>query len=131
MNTKQCRRCLEVFPLTKEYFYSNGYTPNGTQKWKPTCKHCESIERKDLFDAIVSEVFPKLSCVVCRYDRCTKAIEFHHLNPKEKEFNISKMSCTRINKDNLILELKKCIPLCANCHREFHNGLLNLDNLTQ
>lgn len=44
--------------------------------------------------------------------------DFHHLNPKDKKDTIGNMA-TYSNK-SLREELKKCIPLCANCHRERH-----------
>lgn len=28
-------------------------------------------------------------CQICGYDKCTRALIFHHINPEEKEFNIS------------------------------------------
>jgi hypothetical protein len=59
-------------------------------------------------------------CMICGYDRCVKALEFHHLDPAEKEFQITGKirSWARI-----VEELKKCVLLCANCHREVHEGM--------
>jgi hypothetical protein len=28
-------------------------------------------------------------CQICGYDRCTEALEFHHLDPTKKDFGIS------------------------------------------
>lgn len=44
-------------------------------------------------------------------------LDFHHLDPNEKEFLITKLIHS---KKKLKEELKKCIVLCANCHRKFH-----------
>lgn len=65
-------------------------------------------------------------CQVCGYDRCQAALEFHHLNPEEKELNFG----GNTNRSWIATreELKKCILLCANCHREVHNGVI--DNST-
>lgn len=58
-------------------------------------------------------------CKVCGYSKCNKALQFHHLNPQDKEFNIS---CTGVIAwEKLQKELKKCIMLCANCHAEIHD----------
>ena len=45
--------------------------------------------------------------------------DFHHLDPKEKEFNLGDILR---KKDFLIIEkeLTKCVLLCANCHRIRH-----------
>ena len=45
-------------------------------------------------------------------------IDFHHINPAEKNFTISENSHAKF--EILLKEIEKCIPLCANCHREFH-----------
>ena len=54
-------------------------------------------------------------CFICGYDKCLTALEFHHINPKEKERYNSHWTFER-NKD----ELDQCVLLCANCHREEH-----------
>ena len=61
-------------------------------------------------------------CQLCGYNKAITALELHHLNPSEKEFSIGKI----LNKNwNLINEeIKKCILVCANCHREIHEGLI-------
>lgn len=46
-------------------------------------------------------------------------IEFHHLNPAKKRFNISMAVISgRYSKGIILKELEKCIPVCANCHRK-------------
>ena len=66
-------------------------------------------------------------CCVCGYDKCISALEFHHLNPEEKEFSISTNSNISFEKANK--ELKKCILVCSNCHREIHENLISVENL--
>ena len=46
-------------------------------------------------------------------------MDCHHLNPNEKTDIIAKMIKSS-SVENIEQELKKCICLCANCHREFH-----------
>ena len=54
-------------------------------------------------------------CVDCG----AKAVVYHHLDPKEKEANVSDIlhshSWTKIK-----MELDKCIPLCKKCHIKYH-----------
>ncbi|MCD6257671.1 HNH endonuclease [Candidatus Aerophobetes bacterium] len=61
-------------------------------------------------------------CEICGYDRCIEALEFHHLDRKNKDFGISNKGYTRSWK-KIKEELDKCMLLCANCHREVHAGL--------
>jgi len=57
-------------------------------------------------------------CEICGYDKCIFALEFHHKGEKEKDIaNIIKNE----SKEKALKEIKKCILLCANCHRELHN----------
>ena len=68
-------------------------------------------------------------CSLCGYNKCIGALEFHHINPKDKSFGISTGNCHKIEDD--IAEVKKCLLLCANCHREIHNGFYENENLFQ
>jgi 5-methylcytosine-specific restriction endonuclease McrA len=68
-------------------------------------------------------------CQVCGYDRCVEALEFHHLDPTQKDFGISYKGYTR-SWEKVKDEADKCILLCANCHREAHAGMLQLPQVT-
>tara|TARA_R110000824_G_scaffold242992_2_gene431633 strand:- start:94 stop:324 length:231 start_codon:yes stop_codon:yes gene_type:complete len=59
-------------------------------------------------------------CCGCGYNKCASALEFHHTDPSKKEFIIG--SC-KYGRSKMLEEAKKCILLCANCHREFHANL--------
>ena len=61
------------------------------------------------------------SCRVCGYNKCSSALEFHHIDPTIKDVHYSSMrswSFSRIKK-----ELDNCLLLCSNCHREEHERL--------
>lgn len=60
-------------------------------------------------------------CCVCGYDKCTAAMDFHHLDPTVKEYNLGYV--LHLIWDKLKAELDKCILVCANCHRELHFNL--------
>lgn len=66
-------------------------------------------------------------CQLCGYNKCIQALEFHHVNPEEKEldFGINANRSWAATRE----EIKKCVLLCANCHREVHAGLYNLEDL--
>lgn len=57
-------------------------------------------------------------CNLCGYNKCIAALEFHHKDPMMKDAtvkNIISGSWEKIQE-----EIKKCVLLCANCHRENH-----------
>ncbi|MBF0618729.1 MAG: hypothetical protein HQL19_01020 [Candidatus Omnitrophica bacterium] len=58
-------------------------------------------------------------CESCGYDRCMDALEFHHVDPAQKDFNVSSRGYSR-SWERVKVELGKCMILCANCHRELH-----------
>lgn len=62
-------------------------------------------------------------CQICGYDKCLSALDFHHRDPKQKEYNISKIAGKKVLEFYDLQELAKCILLCANCHREVHSGM--------
>jgi hypothetical protein len=66
-------------------------------------------------------------CAVCQYDACKSALDFHHLDPSKKDFTLSTWKVKNWKK--IIEEAKKCIILCARCHRELHAGYINLNNV--
>lgn len=67
-------------------------------------------------------------CQICGYDRCINALEFHHLNPNEKDFGIASKGYTRSLEANK-KEVDKCILVCSNCHREIHDGLIDIGSV--
>ena len=58
------------------------------------------------------------SCINCGYDQYYGALHFHHIDPKEKDHNWTKLRST--SWDKIVKELDKCVLLCANCHAEEH-----------
>lgn len=69
-------------------------------------------------------------CNICGYNKAIAALEFHHINPNEKEYGISSNgTCHNLEKD--LAEIKKCILVCANCHREIELGLYSLEEIKE
>jgi hypothetical protein len=59
-------------------------------------------------------------CIVCGYCKeIPRAYDFHHRDPKGKEFAIS--NYTVLNTGKLKEEVDKCDLLCKNCHAELHD----------
>ena len=64
-------------------------------------------------------------CQICGYNRCQQALDIHHRDPDKKDFAISAKGYTR-SWEKVLNELRKCILICANCHREVHARLTQL-----
>ena len=68
-------------------------------------------------------------CAICDYNKSQRALSFHHLNPKEKDFDLSSRGLTR-SWERIKKEIDKCVLLCANCHMEVHDGITQLPKKT-
>lgn len=87
---------------------------------KKTVTKCEAVvswrkrRKKDLVE------YKGGKCEKCGYNKSVEALQFHHINPLDKDFTISGKSWSF---EKLKEEVDKCIMLCANCHLEEHERL--------
>lgn len=68
-------------------------------------------------------------CSICGYNKNIGALEFHHLDPSEKEIQLDARSFANTNQEKINNELKKCILLCSNCHKELHYPEFNIEHV--
>jgi hypothetical protein len=68
-------------------------------------------------------------CEVCGYNKNLAALQFHHLDPTKKVMKLDMRTLGNTNMDKIMLELDKCVLLCANCHSEEHNKEYTRDNI--
>ena len=76
--------------------------------------HENKNRNRDYVDDFLSK-----GCCKCGESN-TWCLDAHHINPEEKDMNISILRKTLHSLDRIKAELDKCIVLCSNCHREFH-----------
>ena len=95
---------------------------NGNSASTFRCNKCQAERVKKVVEAKRQRAYDKYGreCSICGYSRCEAALEWHHLNPLEKDIEPRKVFSR--NWESVIRELDKCILLCANCHREAHHG---------
>jgi len=67
----------------------------------------------------VNEIKSELKCEQCPESHVA-TLDFHHIIPSRKEFQISRAIADGWSKDKILAEIKKCKVLCANCHRKLH-----------
>ena len=72
-------------------------------------KHC--AERRKTLDKAKDN-----GCVFCGYNRCLAALDFHHVQLRTNKRRMINLTPAGIKE-----EIKVCILVCANCHRELHD----------
>lgn len=63
------------------------------------------------------------SCVCCGYNACGHSLALHHLNPEKKDLGLGAIRASAISWERIVVELRKCILVCHNCHGEIHAGI--------
>lgn len=129
---KTCRICK----LDKELV---DFSQNKTKKDKlnAECKECQKASFKKYYeknkDAHIKRVTKcvkskrkklwaiklELKCNRCGYDKHPAALQFHHTNPEEKLFDVSR-GVSDLNWEATEKEIEKCECVCANCHAIEH-----------
>jgi hypothetical protein len=89
------------------------------------CKSCYTKNRRKEFKEFAIKIKGG-KCICCGYDKCFSSLDFHHLNPDEKEFGISG---NNFSKKRIEKELEKCILVCKNCHGEIESGLRTISGV--
>ena len=91
------------------------------------CTECRrsavSARRREMKRILVEEAGG--ACEICGYDKCLRALHFHHRDPAQKLFALSGRGFSR-SLAALRTEAEKCALLCGNCHCELEEGLTTL-----
>lgn len=67
------------------------------------------------------------ACWNCGYDKgyaARRVLEFHHVDPAEKSFNLSTREVAMFRWEKILQEARKCVLLCCLCHREEQIGII-------
>ena len=117
---KTCKKCGLIKDLSD--FRIVGKYRRGT------CKQCEA-EETQLQSEKTKEYIKskKKECSICGYNKSKSALDFHHVDSFDKEFNVSKYKRFRWTdevKKKIDNEIEKCIVVCKNCHCEIHDGTI-------
>lgn len=137
----KCRRVLrnDLFVAAprlrrenKLYPYCKSCRTDATRRYtqSPNAERREQ-RRKQLTYEIGKLITPR--CVCCGFDKHPAAIELHHLDMEAKETQIAIVVALFTKGRNpkyaeeIRREADKCVPLCANCHRLLHQGVIDLE----
>ena len=114
---KECKICKKKFYTNHEkriYCYECSPPQNEVSP-----KDYQRIKKRAIKHQLVTYKGGK--CELCGYDKCEGALQFHHIDSKNKLFTLSQININAlIDMDLLYKEVDKCQLLCANCHAEKH-----------
>lgn len=122
---KQCPTCQQFYPETN-FHQSNrraGWLAADGSYKQSRCKGCQVNDRRKARatrTAKLGRLKLQTGCVDCGYRAFAGALDFHHINPKEKTLAISAANSS--SWAATLRETRKCIVLCANCHRVRHHA---------
>lgn len=97
--------------------YDVNYHFNRSAKQKKIKQELQDKRKRfniDYIKAYKSE----LGCCKCG-EKDWACLDFHHISD-DKEFNIGDAQARATSIKRLMLEIKKCVVICANCHRKLH-----------
>ena len=69
--------------------------------------------------------FKQKPCPGCNQSFPPYCLDFHHIDPSTKSFKMGE--ATHKSYAMIDEEIKKCVVLCACCHRKLHKGDITLD----
>lgn len=87
---------------------------------KPKSKQTSWLKRKEIVKTAKDK-----PCAACGIKYDPIVMDLHHINPEEKDMNVSRI-LRKGSYQKLQEEIDKCIVLCANCHRMIHGGIIKL-----
>ena len=111
-----CRKCI--------YLRDPERAKRASKSWRETkrIEECDyfSNSNKRSRDRNYKHIVAYLSEYPC--SRCgetdIEVLEFDHLDPSEKEYNVSQLATLGYSLEKLQTEMDKCQVLCSNCHRK-------------
>jgi hypothetical protein len=105
-------KAYKCCPNCRKQYYNSPYGENNSK-----------IDRgfiKRTSQSLINIIYKGGVCQECNLNLIQNfwLADYHHINPLEKEFEMSKMKSR--SWDIVKKELDKCMLLCANCHRSKH-----------
>ena len=76
-------------------------------------------ERKRKLWEFYNQLKAEAKCVKCGETHLA-TLQFHHINPEQKEFILAEAVHRGFSKERIQKEIAKCEVLCANCHAKEH-----------
>ena len=128
---KRCWSCKGIFPATLEFYHSD---KTKVDNLHGCCSICSGKSKNKANPRKKFAIWPRINkearnkkyiwfakeqgcCVLCG-EQQTEVLLFHHKNPKDKIFLLSKPKSRPL--DEIQSEIDACDIMCSNCHISLH-----------
>lgn len=111
--------------MSRRDYFRNRYKNDSVYRQKQLDNRKRNLAKKKLEIAPILAEFRKNGCALCG-EKESACLAAHHVDPTTKEFSVG-LSSRKRSVEKFVLELKKCICLCHNCHAKLHAGVLGLN----
>jgi hypothetical protein len=128
-NLKNRKFCLECSPFGKHNtcktepltpVYKSKYSTLTDEQKNNHLQYQYSRRQKKMKELL--EIYGS-KCSVCGYDKCTRALHFHHLDKKTKKIELNVRNILSFKWSEILDEANKCQLVCANCHAEIEDKI--------
>lgn len=120
----KCKPCTDRQNEASKHKYKDWYKQYRVDNKERISERGKAFytKQKDNWWTLASTLI-KLVCKDCGYNKHSAGLEFNHIDPKEKEYNIHYLMKRPFNEKWIKLfkaEIQKCEILCATCHKVHH-----------
>lgn len=118
MLKKQCKYCDKWYPAN---FFGVALTTPQKVYRRRKCRYCYRDTKQIYINKCYQWIInykTKRGCGKCGI-KDHRVLDLHHPDEKKKEFTVAYFR-RQLGFDRIKREVKKCVVICANCHRVLH-----------
>ena len=119
----KCSLCKDYKRLDSFYYVSDVTNRRGFSSWCIDCYQNVGRERRKKNWELAFKHFGGRKCQHCGIESDQPIYDLHHKDPSEKDASIAILFAKKHWKKDILPEVKKCMLLCANCHRIEHERI--------
>ncbi|TSC96202.1 MAG: hypothetical protein Athens101410_132 [Parcubacteria group bacterium Athens1014_10] len=115
-----CKYCNKRYPESE---FGVALTIKNKVYRRHKCKSCYRIAKKELrqkYRRWIADYKRKQKCSKCGIAD-PRVLDFHHDNDNDKKFSVGAALTEGQGFNRIKKEIKKCVVVCANCHRILHS----------
>lgn len=112
----RCRACCATKSILN--FSKNKKATKGLRVICSLCHNRQTCQRRRLIKTKWLNAMGGCKCRICGFDNSLAALQFHHVEGKDK--NPCQMMYSKHADEIIRSELEKCCVVCSNCHDALH-----------